>query len=174
MPQKRNPISCELIIAAAKMVRQHWGLMLDAMVHDFERATGLWHVEWAAIPESFALASGALVQASFMLSGLVVHPDRMLANLGISRGLIVAEAVVMALAPFIGRQTAHDLVYAACRHAVETDRSLFDVLVEVQDVVVTLGRERLRSLTDPANYLGSASRMVDQILQTRPRSVLEN
>lgn len=174
MPQKRNPISCELIIAAAKMVRQHAGLMLDAMVHDFERATGAWHVEWSAIPESFALASGALVQASFMLSGLVVHPDRMLANLRLSKGLIVSEAVMMALAPITGRQTAHDLVYAACRHAVETDRSLFDVLVEVQDVVVPLGRERLRSLTDPANYLGSASRMVDQILHTWPRSVLEN
>lgn len=39
MPQKRNPISCELIIAAAKMVRQHAGLMLEAMVHDFERDT---------------------------------------------------------------------------------------------------------------------------------------
>ncbi|MCO5734295.1 adenylosuccinate lyase family protein [Rhizobium sp. SSA_523] len=173
MPQKRNPISCELIIAAAKMVRQHAGLMLDAMVHDFERATGAWHVEWAAIPESFALTSGALVQASFMLSGLVVYPDRMLANLGLSKGLIVAEAVMMALAPLTGRQTAHDLVYAACRHALETDRPLFDVLVEAQDVVVPLGRERLRSLTDPANYLGSAARMVDQILKIKSRS-LEN
>ncbi len=173
MPQKRNPISCELIIAAAKMVRQHAGLMLDSMVHDFERATGSWHVEWAAIPESFGLTSGALVQASFMLSGLVVHPDKMLANLGISKGLIVAEAVMMALAPITGRQAAHDLVYAACRDAVETDRPLFDVLVEVQDVVVPLGHERLRSLTDPANYLGSASRMTDQVLQARYRTVLD-
>jgi 3-carboxy-cis,cis-muconate cycloisomerase len=174
MPQKRNPISCELIIAAAKMVRQHAGLMLDAMVHDFERATGAWHVEWAAIPESFALTSGALSQASFMLSGLDVHPDRMLTNLGLSKGLIVAEAVMMALAPIAGRQTAHDLVYTACRHAVETGRSLFDVLVEAQDVVVPLGRERLRSLTDPANYLGSAARMVDQVLRARSPSALEN
>lgn len=60
MPQKRNPVSCELIIAAAKMVRQHAGLMLDATAHDFERATGPRHLEWAAVPESFALASGAL------------------------------------------------------------------------------------------------------------------
>ncbi|WP_312858719.1 lyase family protein [Rhizobium sp. G21] len=124
MPQKRNPISCELIIAAAKMVRQHSGLMLDAMVHDFERATGPWHLEWSAIPESFALTSGALLQANFMLSGLVVHPDRMLANLGISKGLIVAEAVMMALAPLTGRQTAHDLVYAACRRAVGSGKPL--------------------------------------------------
>lgn len=165
MPQKRNPISCEIIIAASKMVRQHSGLMLDAMVHDFERATGSWHLEWSALPESFALASGALLQASFMLSGLAVHPDRMLANLAISKGLIVAEAVMMALAPLTGRQTAHDLVYAACRRAVEAGKPLFDVLVDTQDVAVPLGRERLRYLTDPENYLGSASQMVDRILQ---------
>ncbi|MER9500548.1 hypothetical protein NKI49_21145 [Mesorhizobium sp. M0587] len=53
MPQKRNPISCEFIIAAAKLVRQHAGLMLDAMVHDFERD---WPVasRMAAVPEAFA------------------------------------------------------------------------------------------------------------------------
>lgn len=173
MPQKRNPISCELIIAAAKVVRQHSGLMLDAMVHDFERATGPWHLEWSAIPESFALTFGALLQASFMLSGLVVHPDRMLANLGISKGLIVAEAVMMALAPLTGRQTAHDLVYAACRRAVEAGRPLFEVLAGTQEVAIPLGRERLRHLTDPANYLGSASQMVDRILQPAPRAELE-
>jgi 3-carboxy-cis,cis-muconate cycloisomerase len=98
MPQKRNPISCELIIAAAKKVREHAGLMLDAMVHDFECATGPWHLEWGAVPESFALTSGALAQAAFMLSGLEVHTDRMAANLDVSRGLICAEAVMMALA----------------------------------------------------------------------------
>jgi short-subunit dehydrogenase len=164
MPQKRNPVSCELILAAAKMVRQHAGLMLDAMIHDFERATGPWHLEWAAVPESFALTSGALAQATFMLGGLEVHADRMCSNLGSSRGLIVAEAVMMALAPVTGRQTAHDLVYAGCRRAVEANQSLFDALSHMREVVIPLGLERLRELTDPANYLGSATAMVDQVL----------
>ena len=70
MPQKRNPISSELMLAAAKGVRQHAGLMLDAMVQDFERATGPWHAEWMAIPESFVLTAGALHQAKFALGGL--------------------------------------------------------------------------------------------------------
>lgn len=164
MPQKRNPISCELILAAAKLVRQHSGLMLDAMVHDFERATGPWHLEWAAVPESFALTSGALAQAAFMLGGLEVHPDRMRENLGSSRGLIVAEAVMMALAPITGRQNAHDLVYAGCRRAGEANQSLFEALSQMDAVAVPLGLERLRELTDPANYLGSSTAMVDQIL----------
>ena len=84
MPQKRNPISCELMLAAAKAVRQHAGLMLDAMVQDFERATGPWHAEWIAIPESFVLTAGALHQANFMLGGLIVDEKRMAHNLGMT------------------------------------------------------------------------------------------
>ena len=115
MPQKRNPISSELMLAAAKAVRQHAGLMLDAMVQDFERATGPWHAEWMAIPESFVLTAGALHQAKFALGGLIVDEKKMAENLDISRGLIVAEAVMMGLAPDLGRQEAHDVVYDACR-----------------------------------------------------------
>ena len=72
MPQKRNPISCEFIVAAAKVVRQHAGLMLDAMAADHERATGPWQLEWVAIPEAFIATGGALRQARFMLEGLIV------------------------------------------------------------------------------------------------------
>ena len=75
MPQKRNPISSELMLAASKAVRQHAGLMLDAMVQDFERATGPWHAEWMAIPESFVLTAGALHQAKFALAGLIVDEN---------------------------------------------------------------------------------------------------
>jgi 3-carboxy-cis,cis-muconate cycloisomerase len=139
--------------------------MLDAMVHDFERATGPWHLEWAAVPESFALTSGALSQAAFLLGGLQVHPERMRANLDSSRGLIVAEAVMMALAPVTGRQVAHDLVYAACRRAIEANMPLYDALCRMHDIVAPLGLERLRALTNPANYLGSAGAMVDRVLQ---------
>jgi 3-carboxy-cis,cis-muconate cycloisomerase len=167
MPQKRNPISCELILAAAKALRQHAGLMLDALVSDFERATGPWHVEWIAVPESFGYAAGALSQAKFMLGGLIVDPDRMARNLGMTHGLIVSEAVMMGLAPFTGRTEAHDLVYDACRTAIEQDRPLYDVLLEVPQVAGPLGAVKLRALTDPANYLGAAQAMVDRVLADR-------
>src|SRR6266852_3995437 len=167
MPQKRNPISCELLLAAAKALRQHAGLILDSMVSDFERATGPWHVEWIALPESFGYAAGALHQTSFMLGGLIVDPVRMAKNLGMTHGLIVAEAVMMGLAPHTGRNEAHDFVYDACRSALETDRPLLDVLLEAPAVAGPLGPEKLRALTDPANYLGAAPAMVDRLLAGR-------
>ncbi|MER9881916.1 hypothetical protein [Mesorhizobium sp. M0118] len=71
------------------------------------------------------------------------------------------------------RVCGRKLVYAACRRAVEAGKPLFDVLVETQDVAVPLGRERLRYLTDPENYLGSASQMVNRILQPASGVVLE-
>src|SRR5207237_8347830 len=147
MPQKRNPISCELMLAAAKALRQHAGLILDALVSDFERATGPWHAEWIALPESFGYAAGALHQTEFMLSGLIVHPQRMAKNLGMTHGLIVAEAVMMGLAPHTGRNEAHDLVYDACRKAIESDRPLYDVLLEASEVAGPLGPEALKALT---------------------------
>jgi 3-carboxy-cis,cis-muconate cycloisomerase len=163
MPQKRNPISSELIVAAAKAVRQHAGLMLDAMVQDHERATGPWHAEWIALPESFVLTAGALHQGRFMLGGLVVDEARMRQNLGMTSGLIVAEAVMMGLAPHLGRNAAHDVVYAACRIVDERGGRLADVLAGMPEVSGRLDRAALERLTDPANYLGMAPQMVDRV-----------
>lgn len=165
MPQKRNPISSELMLAAAKAVRQHAGLMVDAMVQDFERATGPWHAEWIAIPESFVLTSSALHQAKFALSGLIIDEVRMRHNLGLSNGLIVAEAVMMDLAQYTGRQQAHDIVYDACRTVNEQGGTLADALAALPEVTVHLDRDALARLTDPANYLGMAPQMVDAALR---------
>jgi 3-carboxy-cis,cis-muconate cycloisomerase len=162
MPQKRNPIACELIVAAAKVVRQHVGLMLDAMAADHERATGPWQVEWVALPEAFVASAGALAHTRFLLDGLVVDPLRMRRNLDLTGGLIVAEAVMMALAPHLGRQAAHDLVYAACRSALTTGSTLLSELQGRAEVTRHLDAKRLAELTDPANYLGSAPAIVDR------------
>ena len=164
MPQKRNPISSELMLACAKGVRQQAGLMLDAMVQDLERATGPWHAEWIAIPESFVLAAGSLNQAKFMLSGLIVDEKAMARNLDMTKGLIVAEAVMMGLAPYIGRQDAHDVVSDACRVVNEQGGRLADVLNGMPSISSRLAPEIIEQLTDPKNYLGMAPQMVDQVL----------
>ena len=171
MPQKRNPISCEMIVALAKAVRNHVGLMLDGMAADHERATGPWHLEWIAVPEMFIASAGALYQARFMLEGLVVVPDAMRRNLDVTGGLIVAEAVMMALAPKTGRGAAHDLVYACCRAALYKGTPLLAQLQENAGVTAHFDAAALEKLVDPANYLGTAKAMVDRMLGGRPEGM---
>jgi 3-carboxy-cis,cis-muconate cycloisomerase len=168
MPQKRNPISSELMFAAAKMLRERAALMLDGMMHDFERATGPWHLEWSAVPESFLLAASALHQANFMLRGLHVDTARMRRNLDLTGGLIVAEAVMMGLAPALGRQHAHDVVYDACRVAIEESRTLYDVLSANAAIRERFDDAQLRVLTDPSKYLGAAALMARYVAHAAP------
>jgi len=163
MPQKRNPISCEMIFALAKCVRSNVDLLLDGMAADHERATGPWHLEWIAVPEIFLAASGALHQARFMLEGLIVEPGAMRRNLDLTGGLIVAEAVMMALAPHIGRGDAHDLVYTCCRRALEEGTPLLAQLEKEPAVTRHFDSPALARLVDPANYLGTAQAMVDRM-----------
>ena len=118
-----------------------------------------------SLPESFHLTASALANAKFMLSGLAVHEDRMRANLGLTHGLIVAEAVMMAAAPALGRQHAHDVVYDACRKAIEGGGDLADILGSVPEVVEALGgKDGIRRCCNPANYLGLCGEMVDRVL----------
>src|SRR5688572_18854051 len=164
MPQKRNPISSCYIHAAISVVRQHAAALLDAMVADHERSTGPWEIEWIALPEAFVLSAGALNQARFVVAGLEVDAKRMRANLDITNGLVVSEAVMMGLAPYLGREHAHDLVYDLCRDAVKQNRPLVDLLAANGEITKHVDRKKLLELCDPANYLGLSGVMVDRVL----------
>ena len=164
MPQKRNPISSELMFAAAKLLREKSSTVLDAMMQDFERATGPWHLEWAAVPEAFLLLSSSLHQAEFMLSGLEVDADRMRRNTHITGGLIVAEAVMMDIAPVLGRQRAHDVVYDACRTAIETGTTLECELRDHAELVEQIGADRIAELCDPAGIWAAPGAMTKQVI----------
>jgi 3-carboxy-cis,cis-muconate cycloisomerase len=167
MPQKRNPISSVYITALGAVVRQQVAALFDAMVEDHERATGPWEIEWLVLPEIFCLSAGALAQTKFVLSGLQVNEKKMRANLDLTNGLIVSEAVMMGLAPHLGRQYAHDLVYDICRRVIATGRPLVDLLTENAAISKHLDRAALERLCDPVNYLGEAAAMVDRVLAMR-------
>ena len=167
MPQKRNPISSVYITALNAVVRQQVAALLDAMVEDHERATGPWEIEWIVLPEIFCLAAGALAQTLFVLTGLQVDEKKMRANLDLTKGLIVSEAVMMGLGRYLGRQYAHDLVYDICREVVATGRPLLDLLAESEEISKHLDRTALVKLCDPVNYLGEAGAMVDRVLAMR-------
>jgi 3-carboxy-cis,cis-muconate cycloisomerase len=164
MPQKRNPVLCETVIGIAHLVRQHTPSMLNAMQPEHERAMGEWHVEWDLLPHTCQLTHAALKHSIAVFDGLVVHPAQMRRNLDLTGGLIVAEAVMMHLGEFIGRQRAHDVVYDACAQALSQGRSLYEVLLAMPDVTTHIHADRLRRLTDPAAYVGLAPQFVDQVV----------
>ncbi|KAK7724812.1 hypothetical protein SLS57_004083 [Botryosphaeria dothidea] len=164
MPQKRNPISAEVMLAQSKILRAQAGLVLDGMVSDFERASGPWHLEWAAVPVAFVACVGSLSQAVFAVEGLCVYEGKMMENLVSTRGLICAEAVMMGLARFTGRQEAHEIVYKACVAAHEGGISLKESLEKVPQVTSHLKGEELEELCDPTNYLGCCRLMIDELV----------
>src|SRR5215468_6317495 len=164
MPQKRNPISSLYIHSTVALVRQHVAALLEAAVADHERSTGPWEIEWISLPEIFLLTSGALAQTKLILPGLEVDAERMRANLDLTRGMIVSEAVMMGLAPHLGRQRAHDLVYDICRKVAASGEPLVDLLAQNGDIARHLTRAQLEKMCDPGAYLGLAGEMVDEVL----------
>jgi len=167
MPQKRNPISSEIMLACSKLLREHHSSMLDAMVLDHERATGQWHVEWNAIPNSFIIASSSFKSARFLLEGLEVSPENMKKNIDKTNGLIVAEAVMMALAPHIGRQVAHDIVYDCCRQTIKNNIPFVDSLLADKNISKIFNENDLLEIVNPSNYLGAAPAMANKLLKNR-------
>ena len=164
MPQKRNPISSCYIHAAISVVRQHSAALMEAMVADHERSTGPWQIEWIVLPEAFCLMAGALKQSLYVLEGLEVDAAAMLRNIEMTGGLVMSEAVMMGLGPYIGREVAHDLVYDLCRDSLAKKVPLLELLAAHPEVARHLDRPALERMLDPANYLGQSGLMVDRVL----------
>ena len=167
MPQKRNPISSEVMLACSKLLREHHSSMLDAMVLDHERATGQWHVEWYTLPNAFIISSACLSSAKYLLEGLEISVDNMKDNMNKTNGLIVAESVMMSLAPHIGRQVAHDIVYECCRDSLKNKTPFIDALLSQAAISNIFNKSQLVKIVNPANYLGAAPAMAQRLLDNR-------
>jgi 3-carboxy-cis,cis-muconate cycloisomerase len=167
MPHKRNPVGAAVVLAAAGRVPALVSVMLTAMMQEHERGLGGWHAEWETLPEICTLTAGALAHLTHVVAGLEVHPARMAQNLGATRGLVLAEAVAVALGRHAGRQPAHELVERACRRAVEEGRHLRDVLADDPQVRAHLSADALEQLSDPGRYVGLAGAFVDRALAAR-------
>lgn len=167
MPQKRNPVGCSVALSAALRVPALVSIMLTAMVQEHERGLGGWQAEWETLPEICALTAGALSHLTQVMEGVEIDAERMRANLDATNGLILAEAVTMALGTHIGRARAHELVEQASRRAVAQGRRLRDVLADDPQVRAHLSDADLDRLFDPTHYLGVAERLVDRALAAR-------
>ncbi len=167
MPHKRNPVGAAAVLAAATRVPHLAGSLLTGMIQEHERGLGGWHAEWQVLPELVQLSAGALAQMVDIAGGLDVQPGQMRANLDATNGLIMAEAVAMALGAKLGKQDAHHLVEAASKRAVAEKRHLRDVLAEDKSVLQHLDRAALDRLFDPLGYTGIAVALIDRVLAAR-------
>jgi 3-carboxy-cis,cis-muconate cycloisomerase len=167
MPQKRNPVGSAVVLSAAIRVPGLVSTMLSAMVQEHERGLGGWHAEWETLPEICLLSDGALARTIEILNGLEVNKEKIAGNLATTRGLILAEAVAMALAEKIGREPAHQLVEQACHRALQHCKPLLDILKVDAKVTAHLSADDLARLLDPKNYLGSAEKMSKNVLAAR-------
>ncbi len=164
MPQKRNPTACPIIIAAAHRLRDLVPSQLTAMIQMHERDVATQPLEWMVIPEAFLTLSGSLKHAKPMLANLYVNTERMKENLNAGGGFLMAEAVMMGLAPKIGRGQAHELVKKASNQALDQGKTLRESLIETPEVMEHLTEAELDSLLDPLNYTGVASEMINRVL----------
>ncbi|MGW0759405.1 class-II fumarase/aspartase family protein [Streptomyces sp. NPDC002814] len=165
MPQKRNPALATLIVAAARQVPAHALVLAQCMLAEDERPAGAWHAEWQPLREALRLAGGATHTAVELAEGLIVHPERMLANLELTGGAIVTERLTVALAPVFGKVRAKKLLTAASAEAADTGRTIGEVLSSHPEVAARFAPDQLSELLDPARYTGAADALVDRALR---------
>jgi 3-carboxy-cis,cis-muconate cycloisomerase len=164
MPQKRNPVGASVALAAAVRVPGLVATMLAAMPQEHERGLGGWQAEWETLPDIMRLAAGALWQMVQIAEGLEFDSDRMRANLDITRGVICAESVSMALVPALGKATAHRIVEEASHQALARNISLRAVLADIPQVTALLSSDELDRLCNPRNATGLADALIRRVL----------
>jgi 3-carboxy-cis,cis-muconate cycloisomerase len=165
MPHKRNPVACATILAAAIRVPGLVATMLSAMIQEDERGLGGWHSEWETLPEIVCLSAGAMHHLSDVVPRLEIDVNRVRENLGVTKGLIFAEAITAALGDKISRSQARELVDAASQRAIKENRHLRDVISDDQLISKHLAAEQLDNLFDPRNYLGTSNEFIDRVIQ---------
>jgi adenylosuccinate lyase len=113
MPHKRNPEASEHLDTLARIARAAAGILVEAMVCGHERDGRAWKAEWAALPDVALAAGTAASLAADLVSGLVVHPDRMRANLDRLDGRWASERVLAELSRRLGKHRAQEVMQQA-------------------------------------------------------------
>jgi 3-carboxy-cis,cis-muconate cycloisomerase len=166
-PARLTPAAAAaMAVTAAMIAPQLVATILACEAQEHERAVGGWQAEWLTFPALALATSGALGAVADLAQGIEVDPDRMRANLDITHGLVMAEAITLALSAKISRSEAHKLVEEASRKAVAEKRSLQNVLVDDPRVTTHLPGPVLGRLFEPMSHQGAAQTFVDRLVGT--------
>jgi adenylosuccinate lyase len=170
MPHKRNPSSCEAVVGISRALRYNVAFMLESMMIEHERDGSSWRGEWKALPESCLMAGGMLAMMKYVLTGLHVDTAAMRRNLDRLGGFLLSERVMFVLSDKVGKQTAHDLVYEASMHGIETGVSFESALLQNAQVKAALSADELKITLDPTTYVGRAPEIVDEVIRQQRAS----
>ena len=165
MPQKSNPITSELIVAAARMNASLLSALHNAQIQEQERATHGWQLEWLSLPPMIMLTGGALKHGRYLAKNLQVDARAMRANVARANDVILAEAAVFALAAAMPRQKAEELVKQACAAAVAEHTPLIEVVERLAAGQISGAQIDWAALARPENYLGETQKMIDQVIE---------
>jgi adenylosuccinate lyase len=168
MPHKRNPEMAEHLGTLARVVRANAGLLTEGLVHDHERDGRSWKAEWHAVPELTMAAGKAHALLASLLAGLEVRADRMRANVEASGGHLLSEALMLALARHIGKQTALRVVQRLAAAARSEDKSFAVIAAEDPDIRVHLKEEEIGRLFSIEAHTGQCQELVDRVLNGSP------
>ncbi len=164
MPQKHNPVDSINAITSARLALGFVPVILCALPQEHERAAGGWQAEWTTIPALFIHTASAVERVRAVVAGLRIDPARMRANLEMTHGLIMAEALTTALAARVGRPEAYRLVEALARQVSTSDDTLLQAALASEAVSSALTPGELAQALDPANYLGSTDEFINHAL----------
>lgn len=164
MPHKRNPVDATFALAAARLATAEATVVLNAPVHEHERAAGAWQAEWAAVPRTLQATAVAAARTRRALENLRVDRDRMRRNLDATGGSFAAESLALALAPHLGRQAAHHLVAELMGQAKRQRLALHEVAAGDDRVRGLVTGDQIDDMTDPGAYLGATAALIDRAL----------
>jgi adenylosuccinate lyase len=164
MPQKRNPEISEHLGTLARTIRHQAAQMMENLIHDHERDGRSWKGEWMILPSACLATGKALALLHDLLERLEVREARMRENLRATRGFVNGERIMLALAPKLGKQSAHALVYRVAMDAAERGIGLREAVLADPQIVAELGVEEIESLFDVIQSTGCCARMVDRVL----------
>jgi adenylosuccinate lyase len=166
MPHKRNPMISERICGLAKLVRSLVSPALENVPTWHERDLTQSSCERFVIPEECILIDYMVILMIRVLKGLQVNEVRMRNNMDITQGRMMSEAVMLALAKKgLGRQKAHELTRQLAIKSHNKQRLFKDVLAEDSTVKKLLSPEEIEQAIDPSNYLGTAPKQVELVIQ---------
>ncbi|MDL5157719.1 lyase family protein [Actinomycetospora termitidis] len=165
LPHKRNPVGAVSARAAAIAVPGLVASVLTAASgHEYERAAGPWHAEWAPLRELFRTAGSGAAWLADSLTNLVVEPAAVRASLEVTGGLLLAENVTTVLRGRVPDPKA--LVTDAASTSLDTGRPFADVLAEALEGT-DVSRAELDAALDPATHTGESAALVDAYLASR-------